>query len=521
MADINQQILAALEEGHSPDVILQAIKQRANDSPAHAAWYKNFQNQSLDARSQQNDVDTYPDMTNPQDVRTAPNQSVPNAPSSNTTQQNQTIASRISQHLAETSGPQLAGEAAGGVAALELGRRAIANIVPTPGERVQKEQNRLREQELELQRQKVASGTTLSPYEQARADTEKLRAQQIQQQIEIEAKQFELNKAKAEQAQAAAKQREAAKTQIKDPVEQRLAEISKSQGYGGNIAPAGNTVPQVNTMQPQPAPPPPAPTAVAPIERYVFTAEGLQKANPGQTEWEIGNKTFDAQEYADYLNDKFKSALESKTPTSAAEVPKTPLIVEAPAPATPAPPPAEVPQAAVPPTEEKLTKQQKGMKGHLVAMYGGGHEGEAAYGKVKEILGYTPEYPPGKGGSLSAQETQILKDWRKANMAGPKINLTHDMKKAMTSGTTLAVLMSIPAFAEAAQNKNYGEMTNIATDLLVLPFAQSRATGENEQYELAKRRYEGMVGGGRGVTPAQAYNVGAGRGVAPPSAYQR
>ena len=267
--------------------------------------------------------------------------------------------------------------------------------------------------------------------------------------------------------------------------------------------------------------PPPAPTAAAPIERYVFTAEGLQKANPGQTEWEIGSKTFDAQEYADYLNDKFKSALESKTPTSAAEVPKTPLIVEAPAPATPAPPPAEVPQAAVPPTEEKLTKQQKGMKGHLVAMYGGGHEGEAAYGKVKEILGYTPEYPPGKGGSLSAQETQILKDWRKANMAGPKINLTHDMKKTMTSGTTLAVLMSIPAFAEAAQNKNYGEMTNIATDLLVLPFAQSRATGENEQYELAKRRYEGMVGGGRGVTPAQAYNVGAGRGVAPPSAYQR
>ena len=81
--------------------------------------------------------------------------------------------------------------------------------------------------------------------------------------------------------------------------------------------------------------------------------------------------------------------------------------------------------------------------------------------------------------------------------------------------------MSIPAFAEAAQNKNYGEMTNIATDLLVLPFAQSRATGENEQYELAKRRYEGLVGGGRGVTPAQAYNVGAGRGIAPPSAYQR
>lgn len=220
---------------------------------------------------------------------------------------------------------------------------------------------------------------------------------------------------------------------------------------------------------------------------------------------------------------------------AAAEAPKAP-VAETPPPApveeikpapvaetpkAPAPPPEAAPKAAVPPTEEKLTKQQKGMKGHLVSMYGGGPEGEAAYGKVKEILGYTPEYPPGKGGSLSAQETQILKDWRKANMAGPKINLTHDMKKAMTSGGTLAVLMSIPAFAEAAQKKDYGEMTNIATDLLVLPFAQSRPTGENEQYELAKRRYEGLVGGGRGVTPAQAYNVGAGRGIAPPSAYQR
>ena len=222
-----------------------------------------------------------------------------------------------------------------------------------------------------------------------------------------------------------------------------------------------------------------------------------------------------------------KEAASANTPSApVAETPPPAPVEEikpaptAETPKAPAPPPETAPQAAVPP-EEKLTKQQKGMKGHLVAMYGGGPEGEAAYGKVKEILGYTPEYPVGKGGSLSAQETQILKDWRKANIAGPKINLTHDMKKAMTSGTTLAVLMSIPAFAEAAQNKDYGEMTNIATDLLVLPFAQSRATGENEQYELAKRRYEGLVGGGRGVTPAQAYNVGAGRGIAPPSAYQR
>ena len=219
---------------------------------------------------------------------------------------------------------------------------------------------------------------------------------------------------------------------------------------------------------------------------------------------------------------------------AAAEAPKAP-VAETPPPApveeirpapvaetpkAPAPPPEAAPKAAVPP-EEKLTKQQKGMKNHLVGMYGGGPEGEAAYNKVKEILGYTPEYPPGKGGSLSAEETQILKDWRKANMAGPKINLTKDMKKAMTSGGTLAVLMAIPGFAQAAENRDFGTMTDIATDLLVLPFAQSRSLGENEPYELAKRRYEGMVGGGRGVTPSQAYNVGSGRGIAPPSAYLR
>jgi hypothetical protein len=251
------------------------------------AFYKNFQSQSLDTRAAQNDVDTYPNLTNPQDVRTPPNQPGVNATANNTTQQNQSPVSRFSQHLAETSLPQLAGEAAGGLAAVELGRRALANIVPTPGERVQKQQNELRQQELELQRQKVANGTTLSPYEQARADTEKLRGQQIQQQIELEAKQFELSKMKAEQAQAAAQQRLAAQTQIKDPVEQRLAEISKSQGYGGNIAPAGNTVPQVNTMQPQPAPPPevrPAPVAPTPITPApVATAPTQTEPMPQET----------------------------------------------------------------------------------------------------------------------------------------------------------------------------------------------------------------------------------------------
>lgn len=188
-------------------------------------------------------------------------------------------------------------------------------------------------------------------------------------------------------------------------------------------------------------------------------------------------------------------------PTTVAPEPIATPVAEAPAPVTqttkPAPPLA--------PEPEKLNKQQKGMKNHLVGMYGGGAEGEAAYNKVKQILGYTPEYPVGQGGSLTPEQHQIIKDWRKANLEGPKINLTHGMKKALTSGAGISVLMAIPGFAEAAQRKDFGKMTDIATDLFVLPFAQSRELGEGEQYELAKRRYEGMVGGGRGIAPPSAY----------------
>jgi len=200
-------------------------------------------------------------------------------------------------------------------------------------------------------------------------------------------------------------------------------------------------------------------------------------------------------------------------PTVAPPVAEVPVVTApvAPAPVAETPvtkaPVAETPKAAPPPAAEpeKLNKQQKGMKNHLVGMYGGGAEGEAAYNKVKQILGYTPEYPVGQGGSLTPEQHQVIKDWRKANIEGPKVNLSHDMKKALKSGTAISVLMAIPGFAAAAQEKDFGKMTDIATDLLVLPFAQSREVGEGEQYELAKRRYEGMVGGGRGVAPPSAY----------------
>jgi len=152
-----------------------------------------------------------------------------------------------------------------------------------------------------------------------------------------------------------------------------------------------------------------------------------------------------------------------------------------------------------------LTKEQKGMKSYLVSYYGGGAEGEAAYKKVSDILGETPAYEKGKGGGLSKEANQVIKDWRKANIEGPKVNLTHDMKKTMKGAGGLALLAAIPGFAEAAQKKDIGKMSDIASDFFVLPFAQSRGLNESEDQELAKRRYEGAVGGGRGIAPPSAY----------------
>lgn len=422
MADINQQILAALEEGHPPDVILQAIKQRGDDSPAHAAWYKNYQSQTLDARSQQSDVDTYPDLTNPQDRRFVPGEVPPanatvTGASSGNTLQGTGLAGRISKHLNEASLPQLgaevAGVAAGGLLTKKLIERGVDALWPSETTRIQKEQNAIRAKELEVEREKQLRGETISPYEQARIETEKVRAQRIQQQIDLEARQFEMNRIKAQQAQAAAdlaaQERAAAKLRIKDPVEQRLEQLSKSQGYGGNIAPAGNTVPQINTMQPQPVLPPevrPTPVApsvaaevpitpsawalgetsltptqtVAPInqtENIPWTADEIRKRYPeSQTEWSFGGKKLNADQAAHYLNTGELPSAPVETPNAApvAETPKAELVTQTPTEA--APPPENAPKAAVVP-EEKVGTTETG-KGKAKLKWPGGAEGFAA-----------------------------------------------------------------------------------------------------------------------------------------------
>lgn len=139
----------------------------------------------------------------------------------------------------------------------------------------------------------------------------------------------------------------------------------------------------------------------------------------------------------------------------------------------------------VPESEVGLTKQQIGMKRHLESFYGGGEVGTKTYNQVKDILGYTPEYPLGSGGGLSPEENAKIKAFRKENVPGPKVNLTHEMKKTMKGGAGLAVLAAIPGFAEAAQQKDLGKMADIASDFFVLPFAQSGTAGMSKAEEEA------------------------------------
>lgn len=168
-------------------------------------------------------------------------------------------------------------------------------------------------------------------------------------------------------------------------------------------------------------------------------------------------------------------------PTSAQPAPVAsvaPPVVQT-APAAPVPPPetetkktgGRPPKQAIAPDEEKLTKSQQAMKKHLVSLYGNGPEALSAYNQVKDILGYTPEFPPGKGGSLQPEEKEKILQYRKENIAGPKINLTHEMKKAMKAGGGAAALMAIPGFANASTFKE--AMGNIGEALLPMGMTPS------------------------------------------------
>lgn len=109
------------------------------------------------------------------------------------------------------------------------------------------------------------------------------------------------------------------------------------------------------------------------------------------------------------------------------------------------------PKAVVPPG---MTKEEFGMMNHLLGTYGGKQEPMAmqAYEQVKDILGYTPAYPKGQGGSLTPEETGKVLGWRKENIPGPKVNLTHEMKGTLKKGgaAAIAAMILTPEFAKAS-----------------------------------------------------------------------
>lgn len=109
------------------------------------------------------------------------------------------------------------------------------------------------------------------------------------------------------------------------------------------------------------------------------------------------------------------------------------------------------PKAAIPPG---MTKEEFGMMNHLLGTYGGKEEPMAmkAYEQVKDILGYTPAYPKGQGGSLTADETGKILGWRKESIPGPKVNLTHEMKGVLKKGgpAAIAAMILTPEFAKAS-----------------------------------------------------------------------
>ena len=176
-----------------------------------------------------------------------------------------------------------------------------------------------------------------------------------------------------------------------------------------------------------------------------------------------------------------------------------------------------------------LTKPQQGMKNWLLNQYGGkdlpmAHE---AYDQVKQILGYTPAYQEGsRGGSLMPEEKGKILDWRKEALPGPKVNLTHDMKKVLkVGGPALAALIATTEFANA---KTAQDKASAGTNLLgaILPLGMDINAAGAPGVQQSQISQAALLGSPYAQTEwAKTQRLreraGAGRGIAPPSAYQR
>jgi hypothetical protein len=163
---------------------------------------------------------------------------------------------------------------------------------------------------------------------------------------------------------------------------------------------------------------------------------------------------------------------------------------------------------------EGMTKEEFGMKNHLLGTYGGAKEPLAheAYDTVKNILGYTPAYAPGEGGGLAPKETEKILGYRKENIHGPKVNLTHEMKKIIKGGG-VASLLALPAFINA---KTFEEKKAILQDAAegLLPIGMTPTEAGAPVLPPGAYSESKKLGSPFHVFPNQ------GRGIMPPSAYR-
>ena len=404
MADVNQQVLDALNAGYGPEDILAHMHTLAQDSPAHAAWINNLQRQTLDVRSQQNAPDTIPDYTNPNDPRASlelqknalanPSQNIGGQGLKAPPNALQQFSSDVGNWYQTTPGWQKALEVGGG-ATLGYGlkegiRRGASILLPTPGEKVAQEQNRISQANLELERQKLAMKGTEAPagpseYELARIETEKAKAEQIRASIASQEKRDALAAAKLEQQ---------SKPKL-SPFEQQLETLAQQQAQAKAAAASG--------MQP----PPPAIEPTNPKVPALLQPPANAVVPPAVSE-----------------------------PVPAPVLPTTPLKTEAaPVQAEPAPV-AEAPKEKPAKAPKVQTEEQRiaGAKNWFVSHFGGRNDPQAhaAYDRlVKEVLNGKPPMMGPSGGV--PPEFNQFKDWYEKNLQGPPKPSREALKAAIAS----------------------------------------------------------------------------------------
>lgn len=139
-----------------------------------------------------------------------------------------------------------------------------------------------------------------------------------------------------------------------------------------------------------------------------------------------------------------------------------------------------------------------------------GAEGRKAilnqFNEGKPIGGYKEAVELSKKAQQVTAGPQIPRDVAKTRGIAPTETNYGKLGKVGKVAGVAGLLMTAAEAANAAQKKDYGKVVDLLSDLFVLPFAQSTelSSGTLDSEEARKIRAQ-AIGGGRGVTPASAY----------------